>query len=455
MSRFSELLPSGREARILSIASLVYGAGFGCFAAISAIFLTRSVGLSLGQVGLGTAMAGVLAIGATLVSGRLSDRMGARNLLVMLSVAQAVLFASYSIVYNFASFLIAICALTVADQGARVARNAVIADITRGRGRVELKAHLRSVSKLGISLGTLLAGVPLYLGTEQAYLIVILGNSAAAWLTAALVRQLPRQTASPAQTSTTPAPRNWVALRDLPYMSVAVVCGLLATYRSLLTIAVPLWVTVYTNVPPVYVAGLLACNTVLGIALQVDVSRRADTTEAAARAARAGAFLILPACVLFASSKSVPSLVSMLLLALGVITLTVGELLTSAAAWTLSFEFADERVPGQYQGAFALGMSVETIVGPLLATGLVLGVGSSGWILAGLLSVLLGTTLTAVAKWAVATRHVPPAPTTRTIQELIAPVENAHTVSEATPQQRADRPYPYDDRFILLPSDRA
>ncbi|MFE4924290.1 MFS transporter [Streptomyces sp. NPDC056661] len=403
MSRFPLLFPSGREARILGIASFVYGAGFGSFAASSAVYLTRSVGLDLSAVGTGTAIAGFLAILTALSAGRLADRFGARNLLVYLSVAQSLLFAAYSIVDDFASFVVVICALTLADQGARVARNSIIAEIIPGRNRVELKAYLRSVTKAGLSLGALSAAVPLYLDTRPAYLAVIFCNSGAASLTALLVRRLPRRPISLALAAS-PAAHNWLALRDVPYMSVAVLCGMLATYRSLLTIALPLWVTTYTDVPPSYIAVLFTCNTVLGILLQVQVSKRADTVEAARRAAGLGALLIFPACAIFAISVAAPLILAMLLLALGVVALTVGELLTSSAAWCLSFELADDRVPGQYQGAFALGMSVETVIGPLLATGLVVGVGATGWLTAGVLSVVIGFTLTVATRWALDTR---------------------------------------------------
>jgi MFS family permease len=402
MSRMSRVLPAGREERILSAATFVYSAGFGSFVGSSAIFFTQSVGLGVGAVGAGTAVAGLLAVVAALPAGRLTDRVGARNLLLVLSVAQAVLCATYALVHDFTSFLLAVCALTAADQGARVARNTVIAGMAAGRGRVELKAHLRSVSNLGISLGMLVSAVPLYLDTRGAYLAVIFCNAGAGLVTAVLVKQLPRRPA--AASSSSAAPRGWVALRDVPYMSVAVLCGLLATYQSLLTIAMPLWVTLYTDVPRPYIAVLLVCNTILGIVLQVHAGRRADTAAAARRTARQGARLILPACALFAAAPVVPVPLAMLLLAAGVAVLTVGDLWTSVAAWSLSYELADDRVPGQYQGAFALGMSVETVVGPLLATGLVLGLGTPGWLTAGLLSALLGTVLANAARWALRTR---------------------------------------------------
>src|SRR5262249_35203927 len=91
----------------------------------------------------------------------------------------------------------------------------------------------------------------------------------------------------------------------------------------------------------------------------------------------------------------------------GAVVLTVGELWTSAAAWSLSFELADSRAPGQYQGAFALGMSVDSVAGPLLATGLVLGLGIVGWFAAGAVFLFLGT---AVARATPRAPLTPPAP---------------------------------------------
>ncbi len=387
------LLPSGRDERTLSAATLAHGIGFGSFAGCSAIFLTHSVGLTIAEVGTGAAIAGLVAVVVALLAGRAADKVGARDLLVVLSVAQAVCFAGYLVVGGFGAFLVVVCAFAAVDQGARVARNTVIAGMVAGRDRVALKAHLRSVSKLGISLGTVLSAIPLYFDNQPAYLAMIVANVAMAALTAALVRRLPRLVRGPVVVA---PPVGWAALRDRPYMTVAVLCGLLATYRSLITIAMPLWITTRTQVPHTFVAALLIINTVLGIALQVPASRRAGTVETARRSARLGARLVLPACAAFAMAAFLPVGPAMAVLAAGMIVLTIGELWTSVAAWSLSFELADSRIPGQYQGAFALGMSVEGIAGPLLASGLVLGLGVPGWLAAGLLSAAIGGALATV-----------------------------------------------------------
>jgi predicted MFS family arabinose efflux permease len=407
MSRLSTLLPSSRDGRTLSLVTFVHSVGFGSFAACGALFFIRSAGLSVREVGVGTAIAGLIALAAALLAGQLADRVGPRDLLVVLCVAQAVLFASYSAVHSFGFFLVVICALTAADQGAWVARNTVIASMAAGSDRVRLKGHLRSVSKLGVALGTGFAAIPLYLDTRAAYLAVVFCNAGVAVATAFLAARLPRRSRSTATRSgpaTHSSKPSWMALRDRQYMSVAVLCGLLATYHSLLTIALPLWVANNTDAPDALVAALFVSNTVLSVGLQTRASRRADTASAARRTARLGARLIAPACALFAMAATVPAGTAVVLLVAGVVVLTVGELWTSAAAWSLSFELADSRAPGQYQGAFAVGMSVDAVAGPLLATGLVLGLGIVGWLAAGLLFLLLGSAVAGASQRALATR---------------------------------------------------
>ncbi len=441
MPRLSNLLPKGRDGRTLSAATFVHSVGFGSFAASSAIFFTRSAGLTVAEVGTGTAVAGFAAVAAALLAGRVADRVGARELMVFLSAVQAVLFTAYTVVHSFGLFLAVICTLTAADHGARVARSTVIAGLAAGSDRVALRAHLRSVSKLGVSLGTVVAAVPLQLDTRSAYIAVIVCNAAASAATALLGARLPRRPAAAAVSVS----RGWVALRDVPYMSVALVCGLLATYRSLLTIALPLWVANYTAAPDVVVAALFVANTVLSIALQVPASRRAKTATAAGRTARLGARLIAPACALFALAATVPARPAILLLAAGVIALTAGELWTSVAAWSLSFELADSRVPGQYQGAFSLGMSIEAIAGPVLATGLVLGFGVPGWLAAGALFAVLGTAAAAATRRALSTR---PAVAGSTV--VLSPAEPTVRLAHLDPTRRPTHTRPTADPTARL-----
>jgi hypothetical protein len=64
---------------------------------------------------------------------------------------------------------------------------------------------------------------------------------------------------------------------------------------------------------------------------------------------------------------------------------TAGEMWTSAASWTYSYELADPAMHGQYQSVFALGRTGGNVVGSLLAS-VVAALGIIGW---GIVAVIL------------------------------------------------------------------
>jgi hypothetical protein len=71
-----------------------------------------------------------------------------------------------------------------------------------------------------------------------------------------------------------------------------------------------------------------------------------------------------------------------------VLALTAGELTQAAGGWDLSFRRADPERQGAYLSVFSLGVTTQTIAGPVLLTALVLPAGAAGWVvLAGLLAV--------------------------------------------------------------------
>jgi dipeptide/tripeptide permease len=83
---------------------------------------------------------------------------------------------------------------------------------------------------------------------------------------------------------------------------------------------------------------------------------------------------------------------------------TVGELLTSAVGWALSYELADPKAPGAYQGVFNAGFAAAIMLAPLLVTSTALRFGLAGWALLAALFATSGLVLVPVGRWAAA-RH--------------------------------------------------
>src|SRR2546423_1264036 len=122
-----QLLPDRGAARIFAAYTLVDSTGTGLWTTASVVFLTRSVGLSAGQVGLGLSIAGLVGFLGGVPLGHLADRRGAREVTLALAAAQGLVMAAYATVHSFWQFLLVACAFQFAQRGGNAVRNALVA----------------------------------------------------------------------------------------------------------------------------------------------------------------------------------------------------------------------------------------------------------------------------------------------------------------------------------------
>ncbi|TQS42957.1 MFS transporter [Cryptosporangium phraense] len=393
-----ELWPASGPERALTLATLVSSFGFAAFVTASGLFFVRFVHLDPKVVGAGLAVAGVVALAGPLLFGRLCDSIDPRTLTLWLFVVQAVLLVGYAFVRSAPMFVVVLTAVTFVDRGCWVARSVLVSRVAGSDGRVRFKAQQRAVFNTGAALGALAAAVPLQLDTRPAYLALLGAYVVSCAVAAVCVAAIPRSAGA------SPGSPGWVAVRDPAYLASSLLSGLLMLHHSLLVIALPLWIVRSTSAPAALVGVLVALNTVLAVVLQVRLSGGAESVPGAARAGRLGALVLVPACLLLGSAASAGAAIAVALLVAGVVLLTLGELWTGAASWGLSYGLAPDALMGQYQGVFSLGVSVEGIVGPILATSVVLGWGMPGWAIVGGIFLVLGLLIGPVARWGSRTR---------------------------------------------------
>ena len=397
------MLPPAGPTRVLSVATLVNTTGNGLFFTASTIFFLRSVGLTPAQVGLGLTIAGGFGLLVGIPAGHLADRVGPREVLVALTLLEGISVAAYVLVQSFAAFLVVACIATVIERASHAVRGGLIAGVLSGEGRVRARAYLRSITNIGISLGSVFAGVALHYDTREAYVALVLANALTYVVTAAILMQLPRVAPHPVDAS---GPRI-AALRDRPFLAVTALNAVLALHFVMLEIAIPVWVVQSTDAPASVVAALFLVNTCFVVALQVRMSRGTDDLGAAARASRRAGVLLLAACVLFGLSAERSAAVAVAFLVLGAVVHVFGEMLQSAGAWGLAFGLAPDHLQGQYQGVFATGFAVGGMLGPALMTALVVGLGQWGWLLLGVVFVVAGVAMVPLGAWAERTRTEP------------------------------------------------
>jgi MFS transporter len=394
------LLPATHNARVLVVATLANTVGNGMYMTGGVLFLTRSVGLSAHQVGLGMTVAAVVGVLASAPMGHLADRWDARAMQIWFLLGEAALAAALALVHNVLTFLVVAVLTAIADAGWRGSRGALIAGAAPADTRVRTRAMLRSATNVGVAVGAALTGLVLASDTRAAYLALVLGNALTFLVTAAITSRMDH-------IPTVPAPATGarlIVLRDRSFLACIVLDGLMSVHYGLLNIALPLWIAMATQAPRWIISAVFVVNTSMVILFQVRVSRGTETPAAAARASQRAGLLIGGACVLFALAAHKAVGLTIVLLLTGALVHVFGELRQSAAAWGISFGLAPDHAQGQYQGAYAMGQQLGQTVAPVTLTTLVLGGQTLGWIAAGVGFALVGMLVPATVGWASRTR---------------------------------------------------
>ena len=391
-----DAVPGGVVGRRLGLMAAVDAVGTGAFLAVSVVFLTRTVGLSAAQVGLGLTLSAAIALLSTVPVGALADRYGPRRMIVICSLWRGACFAVYPLVDSFAVFVIVMCVLGLVDKTAPPLEQALVAQAVPEPDRVRMMAVLRVLLNVGFTVGALVGSAALLVDTPTAYMAVLLANGASFVAVAVLAARMPLLTEHAGSVRRSMSLR---VLRDRPYLALAVLNALLTLHMTLLAVGMPLWITQHSRAPVAVVAVLLAVNTVLAVTFQIRASRRAETTQGAVRSLRLASVSLAVCCLLLALVPPLPAVLAVAVLLLGMLALTAGELLQAAGGWSLSFSLARAGQQGAYLSLFWLGVSVQQILAPVVVVG-VISVGPLGWVGLAVVFVLTGLLVPVASAWA-------------------------------------------------------
>ncbi|MEV4190772.1 MFS transporter [Streptomyces toxytricini] len=399
----SYLLPDSGPQRVIAGSNFVYTVGSGLYLTAGVLYFTQAVRLPAAQVGLGLGIAGALSLAVGIAVGHLADRRGARGVYAATLVVQALATAGFLLADSFWPFVVAVCA-AVGAKGAGLAARSPIIRHHGGERPQEFRAYLRAVTNIGISLGAVLAGWAVQVGTADAYRLLVVGNALAFAGSAVILLRLRPVAPEPAAGG----PR-WIALRDRPYLALTVLDGIMAIQFKVLTVAIPLWLVARTSAPHWLISGTMLLNTVVVVTCQMRASRGISTPSAGALAYRRSGFAFLLACVLVSLSAGVPGWAAAALLLAGVAVHTIGELWHSAAGFEVSFALAPRHATGQYLGVFGLGAGLAEAVGPALLISLCITWGRPGWYVVGAMFALTGLAAPLAVRWARRDRQAGPA----------------------------------------------
>jgi MFS family permease len=377
----NRIIPQERTFRILAGSTLINTFGNGLFMTVDVIYFTTVVGLSPAQVALALSIAGALAMTLSVPSGHIADRFGPRNIAAIAVALEGVAMAGLVFVHSFIPFLLIHIVMGALAVVAQTTHMATIAKLGGEESRVRIRAYQRAVTNLGISIGTLFAGIGLAINDPTVYKALLLGDAMTCVLAGLLYMKLPF--ISP--TVERGDPFSFEAMKDRVFLGATLSNSFMSLHFIIQSVAIPLWVVRETNAPRWWVSVLMLINTIAVVIFQVAASKSSKTLLGGVKAYRNASLFISLACILYAYAQGMNAVMAALLLTLGMASHIVGELIGSAGSWAIGFGLADEKHQGQYQGVWSLSWGLGGTLGPAFVTLMAITLGQEGWfIMAGI-----------------------------------------------------------------------
>ena len=387
---------------VLALDSLVVG----MFVPLSLLYLTAVSGQSLARVGVLLTVAGALALPVPLWVGRLVDDLGAKPLVLLAQVVQALGFAGYLLAGHLG---VLFAAALVASVGQRVYWASIFAlvgeitaDDARPRARERWFALIATLRAVGYGAGALVAGIAVAIGAAvvgrgvvavAAVLLVV----AAVAVGVGVDARAPRAGAGDGGDQDVVG-GGYAALRgDRGYLALSAVNVLYATCNVMLSVA--LAPTIARSVPGlVFLVGpLLVANTVVQATLQVTVARRVRRASRVRALALAGG---LWACwaLLVVIALHIPHTAAVLVLGAGVACYSFAQLVHGPLINALSVEAAPEALRGRYLAVFGYSTALANVAAPALFAVLFTAGDDLPWLVIAAAALTAALLVTAVAR---------------------------------------------------------
>jgi MFS family permease len=296
--------------------------------------------------------------------------------LIGVEVVQGAATAAYLTVHGWWGFLGVSIVVAITQQAAPPLIQALVGELAGGARRTKILAVHRTVINVGISAGSLTAGVLLGSGLHHAFQVLLVADAVAFVVAAVLLCALPGRRS----TGTRAAPAPWQALRDTRLLALTAYDALMCLWQPMLNVAFPLWLVTRTHAPVSLVGVLYAVASACAIVLQYPFSMLTGTLRRALRGYSSAAICLAGASLCFAAAPAHSVRATAAIFTAAIIVLTVGEITQVGSAWTLSFAIAPPDNRSTYLAAFSMGRALSRAAGPLLMTGVVLALGQSGWI---------------------------------------------------------------------------
>jgi MFS family permease len=416
VERLSERLgfPDLRGRRGLIVAILIDNLGTGIFLPFAVLYATVTAHIPIATTGLVLSLCAACALPTAPVAGALVDRYGARRLVVIANLLQALGFAGYPLIWTPAMLFVCGCAVAVGNQAYFAANGSLIAQIAEPDQRARWFALLGACRSAGLGGGALLSGIALALLSGGGYQLLAEANALSFVVAAILIARVatPGVRSAIARTTTAGIVRvngesslarraltaaktvggYRAVLRDGPFLGFTATNVAFSLIVLSFSIALPIYILGPLHLP-IWAPGVVfSVNTALAVTAQTTVARWCERyRRTRALAFSAGLFTL--AMLLLAGLAYAPHRAggwngwALLGLAVALLVYSAAVLIMAPLKNALIADAAPDALRGRYLAFYHLSWSVASTIGPASLTAL-LALGG-GWLWLALAGVAL------------------------------------------------------------------
>ncbi|MEU4250356.1 MFS transporter [Amycolatopsis sp. NPDC026612] len=360
--------PRSRGGAVLIVALVVDSIGNGLFLPLGLIFFTKITDVPLILIGVLLSVANIMQLPIPVFAGALADRYGARPLVVLAQVLQALGYFAAGLVTGPAGILVS---AVLTALGVRFFWSSVftlIADYVDGSSGGRSKDYWYGWSNMartgGLGVGGVLTGIALAnpQTSEQVFRLIAFGTAgcfAIAAVTIALVVRAPR----PVQPGAAGPAGYRDLLRDRPYLGLIGVNVVFALSGMMLPLALPTLVVIHLDADAWLVSAVLVGNTIAvslltaPVVLRLRPFRRTGILAAAAALWVAWA-LLFAVLVPGQLGWGIPVLIG------AVVVFTAASVMHAPVSIGLAAAAAPAETRGRYLAIFQYSFTLAEIVGP-------------------------------------------------------------------------------------------
>ncbi|CUR60209.1 putative drug resistance transporter [metagenome] len=353
--------------------------GSGLFMPITLLYFLAMTDLSLVQIGSALSLSALLTMPGAFVIGSLVDRFGPRRMMLVGNLVQALGMVAYLWADSLVAVALWTTLLNIGRQAFWGSFGNVVTAISAPGERELWFGFLQAVRNLGYSVGGVLAGIALQIGTDVAYQSVVVINAVTFVLAFFLLLDVPDHRVATADDA--PVEGWGTVLRDGPYLRLILGQMGFVAGMMVLNFALPVYVAETIELPGWVVGAIFTVNTAL-VGLGQGLVVRRMTGQVRARMMGLAQLVFVTSYAMFVVAGWLPVWLAVAVMLVGAAVYTGGELVGGPVFSATAAEAAPDHLRGRYLGLFQLSWGIGGAITPVAFTWLLAhGATTLWWVL--------------------------------------------------------------------------